>query len=120
MNPAVTTVDKFCNPVLPPFIGGCGNADKNAGLAAAGRWISSLVSLFLIITSIAALLFLVLGGIAWVTSEGEKSKLEEARNRVTHAIVGLVVVAAAWSMWLLVGKFFGIDFTAIPFPTMNP
>lgn len=105
------------NPILPDTIGN--DMSATGGITAVGLWVSSLVSLFLIITAIAALIFLVLGGLAWVTSGGEKAGLEAARNRITHAIVGLVVVAAAWAVWLLVGTFFGIDFMNIPFPSLN-
>ena len=105
------------NPILPNTIGN--DMTPRGGLTAAGLWVSSLVSLFLIITSLAALIFLVLGGVTWVTSGGEKAALESARNKITHAIVGLVVVASAWAMWLLIGRFFGIDFMHIPFPTLN-
>lgn len=105
------------NPLLPDTIGN--DMSATGGITAVGLWVSSLVSLFLIITAIATLIYLVLGGLAWVTSNGEKGKLEEARNGITNAIVGLVIVAAAWAMWLLVGRFFGIDFMQIPFPSLN-
>lgn len=108
------------NPVLPDSIGGTKKPTIDMGAPATGQWISSLVSAMFIVAALAALLYFVLGGLAWVLSEGDKTKLEEARNRITHAILGLIIVASSWAIWLLVGRFLGINFTNIPFPTLGP
>ncbi len=59
---------------------------------------------------IAAFLYLILGGIQWITSGGDKSGMEAARNKITSAIVGLIIVAAAWAIMMLVGQFVGVNF----------
>lgn len=74
-----------------------------------GTVISSAVGILLIISAILAFLFLVLGGIQWITSGGDKAGMEAARNKITHAIVGLVIVASAWAIMLLVQSFLGIS-----------
>lgn len=107
---------QIVNPVLNSSLG---RGTNETGLTNAGHMVSSIVSLFLIIATIASLLFLVIGGIGWVVSDGDKGKLETARNRILHAIVGLIIVASAWAVWLLVGNFIGIDFTNIIFPTLG-
>ena len=63
-----------------------------------------------IIAAIIAFVYLVLGGIQWITSGGDKTAMESARNKITHAVVGLVVVAAAYAIILLVQAFLGVDF----------
>lgn len=75
-----------------------------------GSLISSAVSAMLIISAILAFVFLVLGGIQWITSGGDKAGMEAARNKITHAIVGLIVVAAAYAIMILVSNFLGISF----------
>lgn len=107
------------NPILPDTIGGGKTPDANTALPAAGNFLSSIVSLLLLVSLVATFLYLVLGGIQWITSGGDKTQLENARNRITNAIIGLVVVASAWAIWLLIGKFFGIDTQNIPFPTVT-
>lgn len=73
-----------------------------------GALITALVGTMLILSALLAFLFLVLGGISWITSGGDKVKLEEARNKITHAIVGLIVVGAAWAIMILIQNFLGV------------
>lgn len=74
-----------------------------------GVFISKLVGLALIVAAILVFIYLVWGGLQWITSGGDKGKTEEARNRITAALVGLAIVAAAWAIIQLVSYFFGID-----------
>ena len=50
-----------------------------------GQLISALVGLLLIISALLAFFFLILGGIQWITSGGDKAGMEAARNKITHA-----------------------------------
>lgn len=74
-----------------------------------GKFITNLIGVVLIIAAILVFVMLVWGGIQWITSGGDKGKTEEARNRITAALVGLAIVAAAWAVVQLVSYFFGID-----------
>lgn len=74
-----------------------------------GQLISALVGTILIIAALLAFLYLILGGVKWITSGGDKAGMEEARNKITHAIVGLIVVGAAWAIMTLVQNFLGVQ-----------
>lgn len=74
-----------------------------------GKLISALVGSVLIIAALLAFLYLILGGIKWITSGGDKAGMEEARNKITHAIVGLIIVGAAWAIMTLVQNFLGVQ-----------
>jgi hypothetical protein len=74
-----------------------------------GQLISAAVGTVLIIASLLAFLYLILGGIKWITSGGDKAGMEEARNKITHAIVGLIIVGAAWAIMSLVQNFLGVQ-----------
>lgn len=111
------TLAQLRNPVLPEPLGS--SPDPQAGGIATGNFISSIVGLLFIIGFVWALLNIVTGGIAWISSEGDKANLEKARNKITHAIVGLIVVAAAWAIALLVGQFLGIDLRSLPIPNIS-
>lgn len=73
-----------------------------------GTLISSLVGTLLVIASLLAFFYLILGGIQWITSGGDKTGMEAARNKITHAIVGLVIVGAAWAIMTLVSNWLGL------------
>lgn len=88
-----------------------------------GKVVSAVVGILLLVSAILAFLYLILGGIQWITSGGDKSNMEAARNKITAAIVGLIIVAASWAVMLLIGQFIGFDILKgnIPIPTIpNP
>ena len=83
-----------------------------------GALISSAIQLVLVLAAIIFFFILVIGGIKWITSGGDKGQTEAARNQITAALVGLVIVFAAWAIIQLIGGFFGVnllgDLTIIP------
>jgi len=85
-----------------------GNLNRLATLTIPGI-ISGLISLVLIIAAIVFFFILVIGGIRWITSGGDKANTESARNQITAALVGLVIVFAAWAIIQLIQVFFGIN-----------
>jgi hypothetical protein len=74
-----------------------------------GLLISNAIGIALILAGVMVFVYLVWGGIQWITSGGDKGKTEEARARITAALIGLAIVAAAWAVMQLVGYFFGLD-----------
>ena len=74
-----------------------------------GGIISAGIQLLLVISAIVFFFILVLGGVKWITSGGDKAKTEGARNQITAALVGLVIVFAAWAVIQIIQTFFGID-----------
>jgi hypothetical protein len=74
-----------------------------------GLFVSRVIGIALIIAGILVFVYLVWGGIQWITSGGDKAKTEEARGRITAALVGLAIVASAYAVMRLVSYFFGIN-----------
>lgn len=74
-----------------------------------GRLFSGAVSFLLLIAFILAFFYLILGGIAWLTSGGDKGNIETARNKIIAAIIGLIIVAATWALFQLVGGAIGFN-----------
>ena len=91
------------------------NQPGNVKITSIGSLVSAAVSALLVIASLAAFLFLVLGGLQWITSGGDKAGMEAARNKITHAIVGLIIVAAAYAVMVLVGNFLGLQLGSLNF-----
>lgn len=80
----------------------------NIKIGDVGMLISALVGVLLILAALMAFFFLILGGIQWITSGGDKAGMEAARNKITHAIVGLIIVGAAWAIMILIQNFLGV------------
>ncbi len=67
-----------------------------------------IMSAAMSVAVVLVLVFLVWGGIEWITSSGDKSKMEGARNKISNAIIGLIILAAATALFMLVQQFLGI------------
>lgn len=84
-----------------------------------GQLIQNGITVILAIAGLLTFVYLVWGGIQWITSGGDKAQYEEARNKITAALVGLAIVAAAWAVMQLVGQFFGVSFSEIDIPSIR-
>lgn len=52
---------------------------------------TNIVNILGIIAGVTSVIFLILGGINYITSEGDPSKLKGAKSTITYAIAGLAV-----------------------------
>lgn len=77
--------------------------------------ISTIIRTLVVIAAVLFFVWLVLGGIKWITSGGDKAKTEEARQQITAALVGLVVVFSAWAIAQLISVLFGVDLFDLQF-----
>ncbi len=73
-----------------------------------GSFVSKTISAIILVAGLATLLYLIYGGLQWISSGGDKGKLDEARAKITNGIIGLAIVASAWAVYLLLDYFFGI------------
>lgn len=64
--------------------------------------IKNVVTLIFIVAGAITFAYLIFGAIKWITSGGDKSKVEEARNKITSAIIGLLILVAVWAIFNLV------------------
>jgi len=88
-----------------------------AGVKDIGKFLSAAIQVAMIIAAILTFAFLVWGGIQWIMSGGDKTQTQAARDRITMALVGLGIVAAAWALMKVIGFFFGIDVFQFNIPT---
>ncbi len=82
-----------------------------------GGIVSGLIRGVLVIAAIVFFFILVIGGIKWIASGGDKAQTEGARNQITAALVGLVIVFAAWAIVQLINTFFGINIFELSIPS---
>ncbi|MCL5433144.1 MAG: pilin [Patescibacteria group bacterium] len=69
--------------------------------------IPNVIIILIIVSIILTLVFILWGGIQWTTSQGNKEALQKARQKITFAIIGLVVVLLAFFIISFVGNLFG-------------
>lgn len=90
--------------ILPPISG----MPIDPGVAI-GKIISGVVGFILVFASIWTLFQLLQAGLQWIGSGGDKAGLEGARDRITHSLLGLLVVFSAWAIYILVLSFLGLS-----------
>ena len=76
--------------------------------------LSAVIGLMTIVAAFWFFITFITGGIAWITSGGDKTKLTQARDKLTNAFSGLVIVVAGWAVLALAGQFFGWDNILMP------
>lgn len=73
-----------------------------------GTFVQKSFSAVILVAGLATFIYLTYGGVQWIMAAGDKSKLEEARSKITNGIIGLAIVASAWAIYKLIDYFFGI------------
>lgn len=98
------------------------SSDKNFGTLG-GLTIPGIISggirLVVVIAAVVFFFILVIGGIRWIASGGDKAQTETAKNQITAALVGLVIVFAAWAIVALINVFFKVDIFSLAIPTVQ-
>ncbi len=108
---------QITNPAIDKSIGNLGS-QTNAASKFAG-FIALILRLGLIIAAIMSLLYLLLGGINWVVSGGDKTAVENARNMIIHAVIGLAITALLVALIQFVGGFLQINLLNLTIPTVS-
>lgn len=88
------------NPVGPQF---------ETGISFFQKFVPSLIGLGLVIGVIIFTFIMLIGGIQWIVSGGDKAAVESASGKVTNAIVGLLILFALFAILKLLETFFGIN-----------
>jgi hypothetical protein len=81
--------------------------------------ISGAVKLVMIVAALVFFFLLIVGGIQWMTSGGDKAATESARGRITAALIGLVIVFSAWAIATLLQALFGVDIFNLVIPSLQ-
>ncbi|PIY79615.1 MAG: hypothetical protein COY81_01630 [Candidatus Pacebacteria bacterium CG_4_10_14_0_8_um_filter_43_12] len=82
---------------------GTGWSDNLGGL------INSVLNIVMVVALLMVFLYLIMGGIQWITSGGDKGKTEEARNKITAAVIGIIILAAAYALVQFVAWILGFS-----------
>lgn len=84
-----------------------------------GKSVSNLVIAAIVLASLVALAFLIYGGVKWIMSEGDKTAIENARQTIVGAVIGLVVIFLSYFILSIVLGVFGIKFTELTIPKIT-
>lgn len=107
--PALAANDKvpLCPPATQPQPPGC-KGGSPVGVDT-GKIIQSAINLLFFVAFVVALIFLIIGGIKWMLSGGDKEGAGKAKETVTAALIGLAVVIGSWILINILFNFFGVS-----------
>ena len=72
--------------------------DKNTTTNPVNKKIKVAADIIALATGVTAVIFIILGGFSMITSAGNTEAVANARKRIINAIIGLVIVALAWTI----------------------
>lgn len=99
-----------CDPKIP--------GDCPAGLDQFEAMVGQVVSVIVGLAFVAALVMLIMAGFKYLTSGGEPKAIQSAHQTFTWALLGILLMAAAWVLLQLIHAFTGIDVTIFNIKTL--
>lgn len=99
--PAHAAVQNLFNPGSAPNLG--------LSITDLGAAVISGVRALIAVAGLLFFVMLVVGGIQYVLSGGDKVGATAARDRITHALIGIIIVAAAFAITALVSAVTGFN-----------
>ncbi|MBI5045251.1 MAG: hypothetical protein HZC02_04955 [Candidatus Levybacteria bacterium] len=70
---------------------GCATLQSDPGVI-----VGNVLNFLFIVAAVVSVVFLIWGGIKWITAGGDKTKVQTARETIIGAIIGLVIAFAAF------------------------
>lgn len=75
-----------------------------------GRLVATLYVTLVIVSGISAFIYLAMAGFQYLVSGGDKVALEQARNKITYALMGLAIVVGLYAFSRILQSVFGVAF----------
>ena len=73
-----------------------------------GTLIPNLYAVAIVLAGLAIFIFLVWGGIDWLTAGEDSEKIKSAQKKMTNAVIGLAILLGAWALWWLILHITGL------------
>ncbi len=74
-----------------------------------GNFIRNLVTATFLVSGLATFVFLIIGGLRYLTAGGDAKAMEAATKIITSAVVGLAIIIVAYAIARIIGTVFGIN-----------
>jgi len=90
-NPAVNKLNEIASGEKGPYAG-----TSEFGLASiVGVGVQAVLG----VIGVIFLVLMLYAGFNWMTARGEEEKVERAKDTITRAIIGLIIVVGAYAIW---------------------
>jgi len=119
--PLAVATTAFLSLVSPAFaqVTISGFSDDNIPFLDLGKLLSNILALIFFFAALLAFIFILIGGLQWITAGGDKASAQSARDRITAAVVGLLIVVSAFAITVILNAVLGINLFEYEFPGTN-
>lgn len=93
----VLAADPFCDNLpagIDPATVGCEVASEGALPQA----VVNIINFVIGVGGLVAVIYIVIGGIGYITANGDASKIAKAKNTIIYALIGLLITALAFAI----------------------
>ncbi len=102
------------NEIVNKAISGSVPQDPGGGLA---FYIATLWQTVITVGGVAFIIYLVWGGIEYLTSGGDKAKIDDAQKKITSSVIGVAILVASYAITLFIQSVFKINILRPVFPS---
>lgn len=103
------TIDLFGQAQTQELPGRNGITNITQPQTGLGNLTAQILSIAMTIAALLVFLYLIWGAIGWITAGGDKGKIESARNRITTAVIGIIVLASVVAIFKVLQLALGIE-----------
>lgn len=84
-------------------------ADVSDPLSLLELVVSVIIGVMTVLGGLYFIFMFLTGAYEWINAAGDKNRLQKAQARIIHAIIGLVILVAAWAIISLFGYVLGFS-----------
>lgn len=84
-------------------------SEGNNPAAGVSNLFTVIIRLVITVAALLTLVYLLWGGLDWVTSGGEKEKVVKAQQKITYAVIGIIFIVLSFGIFgVVAGNILGI------------
>ena len=99
--PILALDNNNCDPSLPEEVlaaSGCSSSSTRAEEDDLPNLIINIINAVILVSGLIAVVFIIVGGIQFMTSAGDSVKTKKAKSTILYAVVGLIICALAYAI----------------------
>ena len=112
----------ICNPLVDPYCNKASGFKADIVTKSAERGSKFLSGTITALLAIGALYFIytiIMGGLSYISSDGDDKKITVAKGKITGAFIGLIIVISVFAILSLFQTILGINLISLDLPTLT-
>lgn len=112
--PVLAQIEPITNEAVPANLSDYNQARTGASAA---FYLVFIWRALIFVGGLMVIIYFIIAAFEWISANGEASKISAARNKMTGAIAGFIVLSALFVMLEFIGNIFGLNLTNPIIPT---